>query len=561
MSTIFARFQETVKSHGSDTFVADIEAGQIHRQTYTQVFDKVQRLAASLKSFGVATGDRVAVLLPNSADWVIADLACAQLGLINVPIHTTYSWNYIQYTITHSGAMVLVVGTKHWQEHKSQILGLGLKQIIVQGIEDVQSPAVSWQSCLAHEPLSESTSVTPEDVHTIVYTSGTTADPKGVMLTHDNILFDTDAARQVIPIFATDLFFSFLPLSHMLERTGCYYTALSVGASIYFASSNEKITTEVALVKPTIMLAVPRIFEKMHRKIFDTIDSGPKWKKRLFFAALHSRQHSSPLKSWLYEMLVFKKIKAKLGGRLRLVISGGASLDRKIARFFQTIGLAIFEGYGLTETSPVVSVNSLNKTKIGTVGLLLPGVEVTIDKDKQILIRGRNVMKGYYNNEAVTKESIDSEGWFYSGDMGFLDGEGYLTVVGRIKELIVLTNGKKVNPVPLEISLNRSRYIGQAMVYGDGQNHLSTIIVPDFAEFELWLKSKSITGSSKEAITLPQVKELFMSEIKESLKDYNSVEQIVDFKLVAEEFTQENDMVTPTQKLKRRKILTLYKLC
>jgi long-chain acyl-CoA synthetase len=435
---------------------------------------------------------------------------------------------------------------------------LGLKRMIVRGQVEIREPAVSWQTCLSGEPVTESVAVSEQDIHTIVYTSGTTADPKGVMLSHDNILFDADASRQVIPITPSDSFFSFLPLSHMLERTGCYYTVMSVGASIYFASSNDKIADEVMLVRPTVMLAVPRMFEKMHEKIFDTIDSGPTWKKQLFFQALRSRQGAHPLAQWFYETLVFKTIKAKLGGRLRFVVSGGASLDRKIAKFFQTIGLPILEGYGLTETSPVVAVNRLEATKIGTVGLLLPGVEVTIDKEKQILIRGRNVMKGYYQQPELTQEVIDSEGWFHSGDMGFIDSEGYLTVIGRIKELIVLTNGKKINPVPLEISLNRSRYISQSMVYGDSHNHLSAVIVPDFKELNLWLESEQILKSGKESLVMPQVKELFAMEIKDRLKEYNSIEQVVDFKLIGEEFTQENDFVTPTQKLKRKKIRDFF---
>jgi long-chain acyl-CoA synthetase len=558
ITTIFERFDSVATKNASRTFVADIVDGQIHRQSYSEIVDKVHRLASAFQSFGLTKGDRVAILLPNSADWVIADLACAQLGLIGVPIHTTYSWNYINFTIQHSGSSVFCIDSKHWNEHQQQILTLGLKKIIVRGAVDVMAPAITWQSCLEVAPLEEGVPNSPEDVHTIVYTSGTTADPKGVMLTHDNILSNADAARQVIPIFDTDSFFSFLPLSHMLERTGCYYTALSVGASIYFASGTEKIAEEVMLVRPTIMLSVPRMFDKMHHKIFDTIDSGPIWKKKLFFAALKSKHGTKSPWAWLYELLVFRTIKAKLGGRLRFVISGGASLDRKTARFFQTIGLNIFEGYGLTETSPVVAVNSFGKTKIGTVGLLLPGVEVTIDKEKQILIRGRNVMKGYYQNDEITNEVIDSEGWFHSGDMGFIDSEGYLTVTGRIKELIVLTNGKKVNPVPIEISLNRSKYISQAMVHGDGQNHLSAIIVLDFTELNLWLQAKSLQIPHAEAIKRPEVRALIAEEIRQLLKEYNDIEQVTDFILIAEEFTQENDMVTPTQKLKRRHILELY---
>ncbi len=558
MNTIFHRFRDIATAHSSRIFVGDIVDGRIQRQTYAQILDQVQCLAAYFGSLGLQAGDRVALVVPNSADWIIIDLACAQLGLIDVPIHTTYSWNYIRYAVEHSGASVLVADSVQWRKHQTEIMNLGLQQVIVRGVDDVAAPAISLATCLQAEPLKESVKVSEHDVHTIVYTSGTTADPKGVMLTHDNILFDADASRQVIPITPADSFFSFLPLSHMLERTGCYYTVMSVGASVYFASSNDKIGEEVTLVRPTIMLAVPRMFEKMHEKIFDTIDSGPAWKKRLFFRALRSRQGAHPLAQWFYEVLVFKTIKAKLGGSLRFVVSGGASLDRKIAKFFQTIGLPILEGYGLTETAPVVAVNRLTQTKIGTVGLLLPGVEVTIDKEKQILIRGRNVMKGYYNNEVATQEAIDSEGWFHSGDMGFMDSEGYLTVVGRIKELIVLTNGKKVNPVPLEISLNRSRYISQSMVYGDGHNHLSAIIVPDFKELNLWLESEQIMKTGIESLVMSQVKELFAMEIKDCLKEYNSIEQVVDFTLISEEFSQENDFVTPTQKLKRKKIQNFF---
>jgi len=560
MSTIYQRFQEVAASHPTSVFVADIQQGTIHSYTYGQILDLVGRVSGYMSSVGSEAGDRVALLLPNSSDWVIADLACAQLGLIVVPIHTTYNWNYIKYTIEHSGATTLIVDDKKWQEHKSAILGLGLKNIIVRGEMIVPEGCVLWKSCLEYQDSTTQTHANADDVHTIVYTSGTTADPKGVRLTHTNILFDTDAARQYIPIYAGDSFFSFLPLSHMLERTGSYYTAMSVGASVYFASSNDKISEEVVIVKPTIMLSVPRMFDKMYEKIFDTVDAGPAWKKKLFFAALRGKKNSSQLMQFVYELLVFRTIKAKLGGRLRFVVSGGASLDRKTAKFFQTIGLQILEGYGLTETSPIVAVNPVGKSQIGTVGLPLPGVEVTIDKDKQILIRGKNVMRGYYDNPEATSEVLDPEGWFHSGDMGFIDQSGYLTVIGRVKELIVLSNGKKVNPIPLEISLNRSRYISQCMVYGNGQSHLSAIVVPDFKELNLWLESEHLVQTGREALVLPQVIDLFQSEISNSLKEYSAIEQVRDFKLVPDEFTQENDMLTPTQKLKRMKILSIYKV-
>ncbi|MFH0874082.1 MAG: AMP-binding protein, partial [Candidatus Komeilibacteria bacterium] len=381
MTTIFSRFKEVAARYSANVFVADIRDNQIYRQTYSEVLEKVQRVSAALRSLGLIKGDRLALLLPNSSDWVIVDLACAQLGLIDVPIHTTYSWHYIKYTIEHSGSSALVIDNFLWQKYSEQISQLGLKHIIVRANE-VSAPAITLNHCFEQPPLLEAEKLAETDVHTIVYTSGTTAEPKGVMLTHQNMLFDTDSARQILPIDPTDSFFSFLPLSHMMERTGCYYTALSVGASVYFCSDKSRIINEIKLVRPTIMLAVPRIFEKMDESIFDKIDAGPVWKKKIFFSAMQFKpdEHSiiSGIIGKFYDMLVFHPILQVLGGRLRFVVSGGASLDRRIARFFQTVGITILEGYGLTECSPIVALNPLSKRKIGSVGLPLPGVEVKI---------------------------------------------------------------------------------------------------------------------------------------------------------------------------------------
>lgn len=564
-TTLYQALEKTVVSRPTATFIADVVDGAYHRNTYSDILERVQNLAFGLKQLNLPSGDRVAFMVRNSSDWLVIDLACAQLGLINVPIHTTYSFQYVSYTLEHSGAKVLFIQDKLYQKFAEQLPQLKLAHIIIVGQN--QGSLQTLTSLSREGRLQEYLGGDENNIHTIIYTSGTTAEPKGVMLSHKNILSNLKGAAQHVPISSADRFFSFLPLSHALERTGALYVTLYFGAEIYFSESTDTIARDIKLAKPTIMLAVPRIFEKVYARIVDKVENGTPFQKKLFFQALtlqRSQLNGQILSSWqrvklfVLDIIVLAKIRGSLGGRLTRVISGGAALDQKIAKFFQTVGILILEGYGLTETSPVISVNKFDRYKFGSVGQVIPGMEIRLTDDKEILARGSSLMAGYFNNDTETKTAIDSQGWLHTGDMGSIDSDGFLTITGRIKELLILSNGKNVNPVPIEIALNGSDYISQSLVYSLEGDNLRAIIVPDFDRLSVWLRERGLLGDPKEYLANELVRQLFQEEIASKMKIFNPFEQIHQFKLIAEEFTQDNGLVTPTLKLRRKNILQLF---
>ncbi len=562
--TIYGLLRRSADRNPSKEYFADVVDDSYRVLTYGDIYQRVRSLSCGLKQLGLQTGDRLAMMIPNGSLWATIDFACAQLGVIDVPIHTTYAFQYVSYTIQHSGAETLIIQDTFYEKFQSQIAELELKRIIVVGRKF--SDTIDFETLLTQGSLTEAV----EDdnlVHTIIYTSGTTAEPKGVMLSHANIVANIRAASQHIPIEEEDRFFSFLPLSHVLERTGSLYVSTFFGASVYFSESTETIARDIKRAKPTIMLAVPRIFERVYEKIITRVDAGSALKKKMFFLALslsrkkiknESLSGSQQLLLRVLDALVLKKVRASLGGRLKYVISGGASLDQKIAKFFQTVGILILEGYGLTECSPIVAVNKSTHYKFGTVGPAIPGTEIRLSSDKEILTKGPSLMRGYYNDEAATGEAIDSDGWFHTGDLGSIDSEGFLTITGRIKEIIVLSNGKNINPVAIEIALNRSIYISQSMVYSPDNKTLKVLLVPNFTELSAWLQGKNIMADPKSELDTPAVKELYAKELEEQLKVLSNFEQVREFKLIAEEFTQDNGLMTPTLKIKRINIIDIY---
>ncbi len=562
--SIYDKFVGSVKAQGERPFLAELDDNKYISSSYNQILKDVNRLAKGLQSLGLNKGDHLSVLLENGVDWIIIDLACAQLGIIHVPIHATYNYDNISHVLANSETRHLIISEELHNKFGRQLGDLKLEHLII----CTGRSEGDYDALFKKGETTESLVTDDNDVHTIIYTSGTTGKPKGVMLSHRNILFDVVAAKNYIDIKKTDRFFSFLPLSHVLERTGGYYTPMMSGSSIYFATSQANLAHDIKIAKPTVMLSVPRIFEKVYEKIMAKVEAGSPKKKELFFKAIIlKRQKMSEKLSVVkavelkvLELLVIKKIKASLGGRLRFTVSGGASLDKQIARFFESIGIKIIEGYGLTETSPIVAENKLEHYKFGTVGLPLPGIKIKIGSGKEILVKGDCVMQGYYNNPEATKEIIDADGWLHTGDQGYIDSDGFLTIIGRLKEVIVLSTGKNINPVNIEQALNINKYITQSMVYGNKQKKLSAIIVPDLVELGLWLSDHDFQLVPQDSLNHPQVQALFTEQIKQSLEKYDKIEQVSDFKLVAEEFTQENGLVTPTLKMRRNLILSINKL-
>ncbi|MDP2812743.1 MAG: long-chain fatty acid--CoA ligase [bacterium] len=556
-----AKFKETVDKYASHTALAYLSDDEYKKISYKKLDIYRWRLAHFLQGQGLKKGDKIALMLNNSPEWVISDLASASLGIIVVPIHTTFNSQYIVRVIDHSEAKYLVIQREFFDKHKSSLVSLSLKKIIIVGpSQDILSDKiVAWPNLnLVGQEEDITVDLNADDVHTIIYTSGTTGDSKGVMLSHANLVANVDSAKHNVPIGYKDRFFSFLPLSHAFERTAGYYAPIFSGSSIYFAKDAKSIIDNIKKARPTIINSVPRIFDKIYGKVFDKVEAGSKLKKKLFFKGLklavlkRKKQLNffSRCELFFLDYLVLKKLRAILGGRLRLAISGGASLDQKIMKFFENLGITIIEGYGMTEASPIIAVNRPGNSRVGTVGQALDCNVIKILDSKEILLKGKNIMLGYYKNSELTKELIDKDGCLHTGDLGFMDKEGFLTIIGRAKDVIVLSTGKNIFPESLENSLNESRYISQSMVYGDNDKQLSAIIVPNFEQLKIWCDERNIAMDLKNE----KILDFYDAKIKEKLNGFAKVEQINNFKLISEEFSQENGMLTPTLKLKRYKI-------
>ena len=563
--TVLAKFRRIVDEYGDSTALAFLDRGKYKTISYQQLEQQRNNLAIWMKQNGWKKGDKFALMLGNSPEWITADLAAASLGLVVVPIHTTYNAEYIYKVLTHCQAKYLIITSELFDKHEVVIGSLNLQNIVIVGeCKRSSKNILAWPNLSDIEQVDiEYQEVLEDDLHTIIYTSGTTGDPKGVMLSHKNLIVNAESAKRNVIIVPEDRFFSFLPLSHAFERMAGYYAPIITGSSIYFAQSSKTIVEDIKLAQPTIMSSVPRIFEKVYGKVFDNVESSSKFKKKLFFKGLQLAvlKRKDMLRFWqwaqwkILDIVVLKKIRQVLGGNLRLAISGGASLDLKVIKFFDNLGIKVIEGYGMTETSPIIAVNKIDDYRYGTVGFPLDCNEVMIAQNKEILVRGENVMLGYYQNPDITAEVIDKDGWLHTGDLGFVDREGFLTIIGRAKDIIVLSTGKNIFPEQIENVLNESRYISQSMIYGDKDKHISALIVPNFDQLKQWcLKHQLPFDLSSEKIL-----NFYRDKIEGRLKNFAKVEQINNFKLVGEEFSQENGLLTPTLKLKRKKILSKYK--
>lgn len=549
--------------------------------TYQAVLEKVDKMADFLATIA-APGDRIGFFAENGPEWPILDLACNKLGLVSVPIHITYNARMVDYIIQDAGVTGLVVSGAQISKIKELIPNLNLSWLFFLTPEDNSAGLADFSKPIYHfseivnshkeNKVENKSWIETEDqgqtLATIIYTSGTTGEPKGACLTNDNLISNIFSATQALAIYPQDRFLSILPLSHVLERSGGQFVPLLVGASIAYIENLKKLSQNLHDFHPTIFLGVPRLMEKFYEKVMEKVWSAGKIKKFLFYSALRmaSKHHSFKRKKqkmylisrWVYavlDFLVFRKVRHSLGGSLRLVISGGAPLDKTIARFFEDVGVIVLEGYGLTETSPIIAMNRLENYRFGTVGLPLAVAYVKINEQKEILVKGLSVFSEYWNKPEETKEAFEGE-WFKTGDLGFISNDGYLTVIGRKKDLIVLGSGKKVVPVPLELALERGKYIAQAMVYGNHLPHLQAILVPDFVELQSLVQDRGLSGLSRtELVKHPAIQKFYSEELRHSLKDFSDWEQIEEFKLLDREFSADLEELTPTLKVRRHKVL------
>ena len=578
--TLISLFEQATQDYGDKPALAHKPKGGTYQDiSYTEFAESVDVFSKGLNALGVQKGDRVAILSENRPEWAITDFGILKSGAVNVPMFSTLTAAQVGYILKDSGAKVICVSTK---DQLTKVISIrdevpSLEHIIIYNELDDEVPAdvsqfVDVCSKGSETDSSIETDIDENDLATIIYTSGTTGNPKGVMLTHANFISNYNAAKSLIDVTATDVLLSFLPLSHVFERLGGHYVPLFSGAKVAYAESTFTVAQNMQDVSPTVMLSVPRLYETMHDRVLRAVQAGSSLKQKIFHwgvsvgSAMSSRiqQGEKPsallqLKQSIADKLVFAKLKAATGGKLRFFVSGGAALPKSIAEFFHASGILILEGYGLTETSPIISMNHPDKWKFGTVGAPIPGIEVKIAEDGEIITRGPHVMKGYFNNEEATTESIDSDGWFHTGDIGIFDEDGFIKITDRKKNIIVLSNGKNVAPQPLESQLVQSPFITQIMLVGNERKNIAALIVPNFDALKSWASENGVdTSDLPELLKTREVQQLIQSEIRERLTDFADFEQVRRFVLLEKEFSQEEDEMTPTLKLKRNVIIEKY---
>ncbi|MDH3976483.1 MAG: long-chain fatty acid--CoA ligase [Deltaproteobacteria bacterium] len=542
---------------------------------------QVSSLTAHLLSQAFEKGERVALLSENRPQWAIADLAILAAGGINVPLYFTSTSNQIEHIIRDSGARRMIVSTcdqlekvlnSKCMDDIHEIILFDKTNRALPGKVKFLTDILDSHSAEDHDLIKERINETgAHHTASILYTSGTTGPPKGVVLSHNNFISNANASAEVINVTGNDLLLSFLPLSHAFERTAGYYVPLFMGASIAYAESVDKIAANMLEIKPTIMLGVPRFYEKTYAAVREKIDSLSPFKKQIFQWSLAvgqacserelNKEQLSPflkLKRSIAGKLVFKPLKEGLGGRIRFFVSGGAPLSKDITAFFEAAGIVILEGYGLTETSPVITCNRLEWRKRGSVGRALPGLEVKIKTDGEVITRGPHVMQGYFNKPEKTREVI-REGWFYTGDIGEIDEDGFLTITDRKKDIIVTSGGKNVAPQTIETALVSNPLISQVMVYGDRKKYITALIVPDFAKLEELAKREKISHESLEALCgNEKIIHIYLQITQKVLKNFAPFEQVKKVLLAGEEFSMAKGEITPTLKVKRKALIEKY---
>jgi long-chain acyl-CoA synthetase len=582
VETISQLFINTIRSYPKDNLLMYKKGGKYVSISSRDVWDRVRFLSLGLRSLGLQPRDKLIILGENCPDWAMTDFAALCAGATTVPIYPTLMPEQIKYIIDDSDAKVVVCSTRElWR--KIEMVRQDLTKVThailfedraPEGVQTLASVIEKGKGIAARgEDDFEKTAlgIQPDELASIIYTSGTTGIPKGVMLTHANFVHNIKSLRAIVEFTNKDVILSFLPLSHVLERM-CTFAFLYTGATIAYAESIETVGENLVEARPTIMVSVPRLFDKIYARIIDQVLAGSALKKKIFFWAvrigkkqgkmrLRGEKMTGRLKFryGLAQKLVFSKILAKTGGRVRFFVSGGAPLSKDIAEFFYAAGLTVIEGYGLTETSPVIACNTIEGVKFGTVGRPIPGVEVKIASDGEILARGPNLMKGYYKKEAETREAI-VDGWLHTGDIGTLDDEGFLVITDRKKDLIITAGGKNVAPQPIENLLKTNPYIANAVVVGGNRKFISALIVPNFDKLEAYARAGNIPFSSRtELAGRKDVRDFLLAQVNRSTPDLAPYERVKKIVLLDRDFEIEAGEITPTLKVKRSIVEQKYK--
>ncbi|MDP2266221.1 MAG: AMP-dependent synthetase/ligase, partial [Thiobacillus sp.] len=535
--------------------------------TWSQIAVEVARWQAALVKEGLVPGDRVAVMLKNSIEWVIFDQAALSLGLVTVPLYLDDRPESAAYILNHSGARLLLVEGKFQHKKLAEITGSATTLQHIVSLAAPENGLVNWSTrfVVASDWLAAAVDTSVPERHlstdllvSIVYTSGTTGRPKGVMLTHDNILRNVFAASEFADFGLHPVFLSFLPLSHMFERTAGYYLPMLLGAEVAYARSIAQLANDLQVIRPTVLISVPRIYERVYGRIQDGLTRKSPFARLLFKFAVRVGwrrfEHAEGRANWhpelllwpLLNQLVAGKVTEKLGGRLELAISGGAALSPDIARVFIGLGVPIYQGYGLTETSPVVCCNRPGDNLPASIGKPLPGIDVVIGDNDELLTRSRCVMRGYWQNEEATHELIDAEGWVHTGDKARVDAHGFYTIVGRIKDIIVLNNGEKVPPTDMESAILLDPLFEQVMIVGEGKPYLAALTVLNEAHWEAFAASIHVDSKHPSILRDPRVIKLITQRVAAHLRHFPGYAQIRRLHLDLTPWTVDDGLLTPT---------------
>ncbi|HVF46361.1 MAG TPA: long-chain fatty acid--CoA ligase [Pyrinomonadaceae bacterium] len=547
---------------------------------------RVKRIAMGLAALGVEAGDRIAIISENRPEWSLADLAILSVRAVNVPIYTTQAVEQIRYILENSGARFLFIsGKKLWKHAENAIQSVeqlekliffdsdgsdgGGRAITLADVESMGDGHAEIDADVIERSMAQ---IAPDDLATIIYTSGTTGEPKGVMLTHDNFVSNILTVSNGLPIRSTDRSLSVLPLSHIFERT-VFYVLCSNGVSIHYCASFDQLASHLVEVKPTIMTAVPRLFEQVYHKIVKQGKAAGGWKTRLFewsldvgqeyWAVKDAGDSVSPIlaaKHALASRLVFSKWRAGVGGEIRFFVSGGAPLSKKLSYAFWAAGIPILQGYGMTEAC-VVCANRPEDSKVGSIGRPFDGIEMKIaESEGEVLVRGRNVMRGYYNNPDETARVLDADGFYHTGDVGYEDNDGHFYITDRIKDLFKLSNGKYVAPLQVESLLKQSPLVSQPLVVGSGRKQTGALIVPDWETLKEAMKDQGVPtdGTREELCENPHFIKRVQRDAVDLTRELSDHERVKRVYLLPREFSIDKGEMTPTLKIKRSVIDEKY---
>jgi long-chain acyl-CoA synthetase len=545
--------------------------------TYRDFAQATDDVRAGMAEIGVGVGDRVAMITNNRAEWAIAAYATYGRKAAFVPMYESQHTDEWQYILNDCGAKVVICANEKIRDAILSVKGQlpELQHVIViDGKADAGS--ISWADLRAKGKGKKvpNEKPQPDDLAGLIYTSGTTGKPKGVRLSHANLASNVSAMHEVFPMSPEDRSLSFLPWAHSFGQTVELHGLFSMGASMGIAESVDKIIDNLAEVQPTLLFSVPRIFNRIYDRLHKQMAEAPALRRKIFESAVENSAFRKKLaeqrrtsgfadfKQRLFDKIVFQKVRGRFGGRLRYAFSGGAAISKEVAEFIDNLGITVYEGYGLTETSPIATANWPGARKIGSVGKAIPGVRIAIDlgatgdpRNGEVVVYGHNVMQGYYNLPEENDKVFTADGGFRTGDMGYLDDDGFLYITGRIKEQYKLENGKYVAPAPLEELLKLSPYIANTFVYGDNKPYNVALVVPEMSEVEAWAQQQGITKTGAELLADEKVLALLQSELDKHSSEFKQFEKIKKIKVISEDFTQDNGMLTPKLSLKRRVVM------